>query len=177
MKNEMTVSKETTLIGELRSSCKITLEGRIEGSGIINNTLFISSGAVWVGNIIADTVIIDGAVKGNIVAKQKLLLLSNAKVFGSLYSKNIHVDKGAAVTGKIQMNSPAPLGLINDPTSYALNATALEPPVLDTGVLEAETTTLLEETLLEDELENEVLERKPVSDSRKLAYPAEVGVA
>lgn len=163
MKNEMTVSKETTLIGELRSNSKIKLEGRIEGSGIINNTLLISSGAVWVGNIIADTVIVDGAVKGNIVAKHKLLLLSNAKVFGSLYSKNIHVDNGAAVTGKIQMDSPAPLELINDPSSYALKATVLESPVLNPPVLD---TSLLE---------NDTLESEPISESRKLAY-SEVGV-
>jgi len=124
MKNEMIIPADTTLIGELRTNSKITLEGRVEGSGIINNTLLISAGAVWVGNIIAETIIIDGSVKGNIVAKQKLLLLSNAKVFGSLYSQQINVENGAAVTGKMQMNAPAPLDLINDPTGYALKAAA-----------------------------------------------------
>jgi len=120
MKNnsEMTVSKETTLVGELRSDSKITLEGRVEGSGIINNTLLISADASWVGNIVADVVIVDGTVEGNIVARQKLLLLAHARVVGALYSQNIHVEKGALVTGKLRMKSPAPLDLINDPANY-----------------------------------------------------------
>jgi len=174
MKSEMTIPADTTLIGELRTNSKIIVEGRVEGSGLINNTLLISSGAVWVGNIIADVVIIDGAVRGNIVAKQKLLCLSNAKVFGSLYSKNIHVDPGAAVTGKIQMNTPAPFDLINDPASYSLKATVLEPPMLSTTVLGA---TLLDSPSTESRsLGQDELGEKLNSPPRKLTYQ-EVDVA
>jgi len=154
----MTVSKGTTLFGELRTNNKIKLEGRVEGSGIINNTLLVSSDGVWIGNIIADVVIVDGTVEGNIVAKQKLLLLANAKVFGSLYSKNIHVEKGAVLTGKLQMNAPAPLALINDPLNYKS-----DPDLLESGVLETAALT-------------DVLENNTSAGSRKLTYP-KVGVA
>ncbi len=118
MKNLMTITGNSTIKGELRSQGKVKLEGRVEGGGLIDGTLLLSSSAVWIGNIVADIVIVEGTVDGNIVARQKLLLLADAKVTGKLYSSCIHMEEGAKFTGMLEMKSPAPLGLINDPFSY-----------------------------------------------------------
>jgi cytoskeletal protein CcmA (bactofilin family) len=114
MKNLMTITGNSTIKGELRSQGKVKLEGRVEGGGLIDGTLLLSSSAVWIGNIVADIVIVEGTVDGNIVARQKLLLLADAKVTGKLYSSCIHMEEGAKFTGMLEMKSPAPLGLIND---------------------------------------------------------------
>jgi len=118
MKNLMTITGNSTFKGEFRSQGKVKLEGRVEGGGLVDGTLLLSPSAVWIGNIVADIVIVEGTVEGNIVARQKLLLLANARVTGKLYSSCVHMEEGAKFTGMLQMKSPAPLGLINDPYSY-----------------------------------------------------------
>lgn len=114
MSNQMTISKDTVFKGEFHSKGKITLEGRVEGNGHVEGTLLVSRTGSWVGNIVTDIVIVEGAVEGNIAARQKLLLLANARVNGTLFSKCIHMEEGARFTGKLQMKSPALVGEIID---------------------------------------------------------------
>ena len=118
MKQVMTISKDTVIKGELRSKGKLKIEGKVEGSGLVEGTVLVARQGQWQGNLVADIVIIEGTVKGNIVAKQKFLMLSHAKVDGTVYSSNIHMDEGASITGKLQMKTPAPLGLQIDPANY-----------------------------------------------------------
>ena len=118
MKQVLTIPKDASLKGEIKCKGKVKLEGHVEGGGLVEGTVLVSRVGHWVGNIVADVVIIEGAVTGDIVAKQKLLMLPHGKVDGAVYSKNIHMDAGASVTGKVQMNTPAPLGLQIDPSNY-----------------------------------------------------------
>ena len=118
MKQVLSIPKDTSLKGEIKCKGKVKLEGHVEGGGLVEGTVLISRAGHWVGNIVADVVIVEGTVVGDIVAKQKLLMLSQGKVDGAVYSKNIHMDAGASVSGKLQMNTPAPLGLQIDPSNY-----------------------------------------------------------
>lgn len=114
----MTITENSTFKGELLNQGNVRLEGRVEGGGLVDGTLLLSSSAVWIGNIVADTIIIEGTVEGHIVARKKLLLLADARVTGKLYSSCVHMEKGAKFTGTLEMKLPAPLDLINDPFSY-----------------------------------------------------------
>lgn len=118
MKQVMTIPKDTVLKGDLKSKGKINVDGQFDGGGIVEGSVLVSRFGTWNGNIVADVVVIEGTVKGNIVGKQKVLMLSHARVDGTVYSANIHMDEGASITGKLQMKTPAPLGLQIDPSNY-----------------------------------------------------------
>jgi len=118
MKNLLTITSNTMLKGEIRHKGNLKLEGRVEGGGLVEGTLLISTSAVWVGNIVADIIIVEGTVEGNIVARQKLLVLAKARITGKVYCSSVHMEEGVEFTGSMQMKLPAPLGLTSDPFSY-----------------------------------------------------------
>ncbi|MDH5544361.1 MAG: polymer-forming cytoskeletal protein [Gammaproteobacteria bacterium] len=108
-----TIPAETTLIGEIRSKGKMRIEGHVEGTGDIDGMLLLTRQCVWKGKIIADVVIVEGTMEGDIIARQKLEIYSNAKISGSIICPKISIMEGASVNGTLRMKQPEPpIGLL-----------------------------------------------------------------
>lgn len=114
----MTINRETTLNGAFNSKGKVRFEGRLEGGGTIDGILLIAANGKWKGNAVAKIVIVQGSVRGDIVAHEQLIVLDGAKIVGNCYSPIIKVDPGAQVTGGMIMRRPPPQELLNNPAKY-----------------------------------------------------------
>ena len=79
-----TLGKETVFSGKMRflKSLKINgyFEGEIESAGF----LYIEEGATVKADIKVRSVVIGGSVYGNIIATEKLEMLSTGRVFGNV---------------------------------------------------------------------------------------------
>ncbi|MDH3325243.1 MAG: polymer-forming cytoskeletal protein [Gammaproteobacteria bacterium] len=98
------IPENTTIIGELRSSGEVRIDGRFQGEGTIDGKLIMTQSCVWVGNVTADIVVIEGVVEGDIIARKKLLIGPLAKIRGSIKSPLVQISKGAKLRCDINMS-------------------------------------------------------------------------
>lgn len=72
------------------------IEGDVEAKGAIK----VGQGTVIVGNIVATSAVIAGAVKGNIDVRGPVIVDSSAVIVGDIKSKTVQINNGAAIDGR-----------------------------------------------------------------------------
>lgn len=89
--------------GNLTGSGGIRIEGTFEGKILIKGMLVVGeTGRVTCENVVANTVIVAGAIKGNITA-EKLQIRSTGRVWGDVVVTSFTTEEGAFLRGQIQM--------------------------------------------------------------------------
>lgn len=81
----------------------LRINGRFEGNLETRGNLTIASTATVTADITGDNVIIDGKVRGKIIAKERLTLLPSAVVEGEIYPAKLNVAEGAVLEGRCCM--------------------------------------------------------------------------
>jgi cytoskeletal protein CcmA (bactofilin family) len=81
------------LVGEVRAK---------EGS-----TLILSESSIVEGNIEADTLVIDGYVQGDVVAKTRVVISKTGRVVGNIKAPSLVLEFGAYFEGRCAMQSQA----------------------------------------------------------------------
>ncbi len=99
------ISCETEVVGSLRFSGSLEIEGRVRGNIVAVNgqpavVRVLEQGSVE-GNIAAPVVIINGVVKGDIHASQEVELAAKARVEGNVHYTLVEMHKGAQVNGNL----------------------------------------------------------------------------
>ena len=80
----------------------IRIDGRLEGEIHTKGTLVVGEHAVIEGDISADVVISGGRVTGNIIAKDKVQLLSTGIVLGTIKTPLLSVEEGVRFMGNCE---------------------------------------------------------------------------
>lgn len=97
--------------GKISGSGGVRIEGTFEGQIGLRGMLVIGeSGRVTCENIRAATVIVAGAVKGNITT-QKLEIRATGRVWGDVITTSFVTEDGAFLRGQIRMEDQVDLGL------------------------------------------------------------------
>jgi len=110
------LSSDLTVVGNLRTSGDIQVEGTVEGD-IRAHLLTVGESATIRGEIVADDIVVNGRVIGK-VRGLKVRLTSSARVEGDIIHKTIAIESGAHFEGSVQRQE--------DP--LATGRTALPPP-------------------------------------------------
>ena len=95
------IGPDNTVQGSLSGAGHCILLGRVEGDSVLQGTVVIGASGHWQGNLEAQTIVIAGRVEGVMVAREKLELLSTARISGSLTSPFIAIAEGAVHDGDI----------------------------------------------------------------------------
>jgi cytoskeletal protein CcmA (bactofilin family) len=96
--------------GDLRGKGGVRIEGTLEGEIEVRGMVIIGeTGRVTCEHVKADTVIVAGAVNGQITA-EKLEIRSTGRVFGDVKTKSFSTEEGAFLRGKITMEDEVELG-------------------------------------------------------------------
>ena len=95
---------------------------RIEGSasGVVNSqtgTLIIGEAAEFTGKVLVATAIVDGSVRGDIRASERVALGSTARVFGNIETSALTVQPGAIFEGQCHFLPPVAKALDEEQTS------------------------------------------------------------
>ncbi len=100
----------TTVVGDVRFAGGLHLEGRVEGNVEAADgeaRLDISEEGRVMGEIHVGTVIVNGAVEGDIHADKRLVLGTQAHIDGNVYYNVLEMAAGAAVNGKLIHRPPS----------------------------------------------------------------------
>jgi cytoskeletal protein CcmA (bactofilin family) len=97
--------------GSLSGSGGVRIEGAFEGQIAIKGLLVVGeTGKVTCDNVRAASVIVAGAVKGNISA-QKVEIRSTGRVWGDIVTTAFATEEGAFLRGQIRMEDAVDLDL------------------------------------------------------------------
>lgn len=97
--------------GNLRGSGGVRIEGAYEGEIAIRGMVVIGeSGRVTCENLRANTVIVAGAVRGNVTA-EKLEIRSTGRVWGDVTVIAFATEEGAFLRGQVRMEEKIELEL------------------------------------------------------------------
>lgn len=80
-----------------------TLTGEVHAQA--GSTLILAETSLVEGNISADTLVIDGFVRGNIEAKTKVIVSGSGRVVGNIKTPSLQIEFGAYFEGKSFMES------------------------------------------------------------------------
>lgn len=99
------IGPETVIHGDVAFGGGLHIDGKIEGSLHANDSssavLTISDKGVVNGEIQAPHVIVNGVVKGDITASERLELAGKARIEGNVYYKLLEMAAGAQINGKV----------------------------------------------------------------------------
>jgi len=132
--------------GSIGGSGGVRIEGAFEGEIALRGLLVVGeTGRVTCENVRAHTVIVAGAVRGNITT-QKLEIRSTGRVWGDVVTTAFVTEEGAFLRGQIRMEETVELGFEAAPESTpseAAMAESLTQPPLPPAAPEAAATTLV----------------------------------
>lgn len=98
-----TLSKDTVFEGYLEYTNPLMIYGKFRGKICTSGCLWIMDTAMIEADIFVGAVRISGTVKGNIFAKDKVELLSNARLFGNIKTKKLKIMDGVFFEGNCDM--------------------------------------------------------------------------
>ncbi len=133
--------------GAVSGSGGVRIEGAFEGEIALRGMLVIGeTGRVTCENVRANTVVVAGAVRGNITT-QKLEIRSTGRVWGDVVTTAFVTDEGAFLRGQIRMEETVELDLETTADAASLEAAKLDansdtpfpaPSLSDTGSMAAQ---------------------------------------
>jgi cytoskeletal protein CcmA (bactofilin family) len=105
--------------GSLSGSGGVRIEGAFEGQIGLSGMLVVGeTGRVTCQDLRAGTVVVAGAVRGNITA-QKVEIRSTGRIWGDVVTVSFATEEGAFLRGQIRMEEQIDLNLapVSEPTS------------------------------------------------------------
>ena len=115
------IDSSTFLRGRLRGNGDVSFAGRIEGDITVQGELTIEASGLVGANVSATTVIARGAVRGDIVATESIVLEQGARVVGDVRAPRIVIEEGALVRGYVESGSA---GTASKASSHTAKAAA-----------------------------------------------------
>lgn len=117
------ISKEVEITGTIKSSGSIRVDGKLEGELHCSGDAVIGPSAQIKGNLMVSSATIEGAVQGNVTAKDRIEMKSTARVNGDIRAKRLSVEDGVTFVGRSEVNpSSSPLSAVEPVMSEGAEA-------------------------------------------------------
>ena len=98
------ISKDVEITGTIKSSGSIRVDGKLDGELHSTGDAVIGPSAQIKGNIVVNSATIEGAVQGNVTAKDRIEMKSTARVTGDIRAKRLSVEDGVTFIGRSEVN-------------------------------------------------------------------------
>ena len=96
------VAAGLTIEGTIGGHGDVRVAGRFKGTIHVTGTLTIESGAWIEGEVTADTVVVLGEVRGQIVAASRVALAGTGRLVGDLKAQHLTVAAGSKMRGHVE---------------------------------------------------------------------------
>lgn len=98
------ITADVEITGNVRCSGTLRIDGKLDGELNCTADAVIGKHATIKGNLLVNSVTIEGTVQGNVTAKDKIEMKSTAKVTGDINAKRLAVEDGVTFIGKSEVN-------------------------------------------------------------------------
>lgn len=102
--SQTVISSEVEITGTVKSAGSIQIDGKLDGDLNCSGDATIGKGANIKGNLNVNSVVVAGALSGNITAKDRIEMKSSARVTGDIKAKRLAVEDGVTFIGKSEVN-------------------------------------------------------------------------
>ena len=109
------IGQGTTIVGDVEFSGGLhldgTVRGKVTGEADTQSTLTVSEQGAVEGDVHLDNLILNGRVVGDVYARERVELATNARVTGTVYYRLLEMAMGAEVNGQLvhsEQAEPAP---------------------------------------------------------------------
>lgn len=119
----LTIGRGITISGEIEACDHIVVEGTVEAALKGASVLEIAEGGVYYGAVEIEQATIAGRFEGDITVNGRLTIRASGVIIGSMSYKELEVETGAIVEGKI-----APIGASLEGRKPAANKNAARKP-------------------------------------------------
>lgn len=100
------IAEGSQITGNITFTDGLRIDGEIQGNVIASDAgpsmLVISETAKVVGTITADLIVLNGSVKGPVLARSALELQPKARIEGDVEYASLELHKGALITGQLR---------------------------------------------------------------------------
>ncbi|MFT5425717.1 MAG: cytoskeletal protein CcmA (bactofilin family) [Gammaproteobacteria bacterium] len=103
LKTPSIISGGSFISGVIKSTAPVIVLGKVEGDCEIEDVLSIRESGEWLGTVRAQSVILNGTVKGNITTETKLEVGSTGKIQGNVTAGTLAIASGAVIDGEMIM--------------------------------------------------------------------------
>ena len=93
----------TSVSGDIESGGFTRVDGNVKGDVKARGRVIIGERARMRSNISATSVTIGGVVFGNVIASERLVVLSTGLIMGDIITRRIQADDGCLVHGRIKV--------------------------------------------------------------------------
>jgi cytoskeletal protein CcmA (bactofilin family) len=90
--------------GEIKMEGLLRIDGDFTGNIDINGKVLVGRTGRAECNIFADTIVVGGAIKGDLYSNGKVVLLSTGMVIGNVHSSSLEVEEGVILQGNCVIN-------------------------------------------------------------------------
>jgi len=113
------LSEKIKIEGEIQGDEDLNVECHFKGSIKLTGNIFISQSGVVEADIEADTVVIQGKISGNVIARKQLVIQSSGQLIGDCTAKSIDIKEGAVFDGRLNMLQSSASPAASGPSSSA----------------------------------------------------------
>jgi cytoskeletal protein CcmA (bactofilin family) len=97
------IGSQVKLSGTLEDRSSVAIFGKVDGEIVAGEDVSVHGGAQVKGPISGKRVSIEGVVRGNIKADERVEILPKGKLAGSLEAKDLVIHSGAIFNGRANM--------------------------------------------------------------------------
>ena len=99
------IGKGITIKGELLGDEDVKIEGRVEGKITLAKNLLVGQSGVIEADIEAENINIGGTVTGNLIAQNRVEIVTSGTMIGDIKSPRVIVAEGAHFKGNVDMDT------------------------------------------------------------------------
>ena len=112
------IGKSVFIKGDVISAEDLTIDGRVEGTiALADHCLTVGVGAAIQADLTGHTLIISGAVTGNVTATERIEIRETGSVEGDIAAPRLTVRDGAVLRGRIDTHAEASQGVHRFPVA------------------------------------------------------------
>ena len=105
-----TIGPDCTFKGELSFEKGLRLQGKLEGKITTPGRLHVAKEAKVQADVDAGSIIVEGDVRGNLMANDRIEMKNTARYEGDLHASKLVVDEGAVFSGHVSVGPEAVKG-------------------------------------------------------------------
>ncbi len=97
------IGKGLYIKGELHGEDDLVIEGTVEGTITMKQSLTIETGGRIKADIETENITIRGEMEGDLTAREKIMIHNGGRLVGDMQAPRIEIEDGAYYKGKIDM--------------------------------------------------------------------------